>query len=250
MLIRTDFEKRTKPVNNLYANIAVHYYALCRTGMVLALLVPLAACVSNQPEKVAAQPEKVKIQPEKVAAQPEKVAVQPEKQQVVQANPQINQINIPKASPRARAEFLAAMQSIKSVEYERTIKLLNKVIAQTPGNPVPYINLAIVYKKMQNWTLAEENLKLALQIDSDNPVANNELALVYRKTGRFTQAREVYEAILAKYPNFLIARKNLGVLCDLYMRDYSCAVKNYVIYSDARPDDAPVKIWIADLKGR
>jgi len=227
-------------MNNLYASVAGNCYALCRIGIALAFFVPLAACVSNQPEKVAVQPDRV--------------AVQPEKQQVVQTNPQTNsQVNqkiIPKTSPKARAEFLAAMQSIKSVEYERTIKLLNKVIAQTPGNPVPYINLAIVYKKMQNWTLAEENLKLAIQIDPDNPVANNELALVYRKTGRFTQAREAYEAILTKYPNFLIARKNLGILCDLYMRDYSCAVKNYVIYSDARPDEAPVKIWIADLKGR
>jgi tetratricopeptide (TPR) repeat protein len=247
MFTQAHVVKRIKPMNNLYANIAGNYYALCRAGMVLALFVPLAACVSSQPEKVAAQPEKVKIQPEKVA-------VQPENQQVVQTNPQTNsqpnQIVIPKASPRARAEFLAAMQSIKSVEYERTIKLLNKVIAQTPGNPVPYINLAIIYKRMQNWTLAEENLKLAIQIDPDNPVANNELALVYRKAGKFTEARGVYETILSKYPNFLIARKNLGILCDLYMRDYSCAVKNYVIYSDARPDDAPVKIWIADLKGR
>lgn len=233
MFTQAHFGKRVKPVNDLHANIAGNCYALCRAGMALALLVTLAACVSNQPEKVA---------------------VQPERQQVVQANPQTNpqanQKTIPKASPKARAEFLAAMQSIKSVEYVRTIKLLNKVVAQTPGNPVPYINLAIVHKKLQNWALTEENLKLAIQIDPDNPVANNELALVYRKTGRFTEAREVYEAILAKYPNFLVARKNLGILCDLYMRDYLCAVKNYVIYSDARPDDAPVKIWIAELKGR
>jgi tetratricopeptide (TPR) repeat protein len=217
--------KRIKPMNYSYANIACNYHALCRIGMGLALFVPLAACVSNQPARVEAQPEK---------------------QQAIQIEPKI----IPKANPKVRAEFLAAMQSIKSVEYERTIKLLNKVIAQSPGNPVPYINLAIVHKKMQNWTLAEENLKLAIQIDPGNPVANNELALVYRKTGRFTEARQVYETILAKYPNFLMARKNLGILCDLYMRDYSCALKNYVIYSDAKPDDAPVKIWIADLKGR
>jgi hypothetical protein len=34
------------------------------------------------------------------------------------------------------------------------------------------------------------------------------------------------------------------------MNDYQCALKNYEIYSKFRPDDAPVKIWIADLKAK
>ena len=153
-----------------------------------------------------------------------------------------------------RADFSAAMAAIKIEEYDKAIKLLNKVIAQisnTPANnPVPYINLALVYKKMQNLALAEENLKRAIQIDPDHPVANNEYALLYRNTGRFAEAKQVYERMLERYPNFLLARKNLGILCDLYMKDYQCALKHYVIYSAARPDDETVKIWIADLKAK
>lgn len=148
------------------------------------------------------------------------------------------------------ADFLAAMQNIRLMQYEKAIKLLNKVIAQSPNSPVPYINLALNYEKMQNSALAEENLKLAIKIDPENPVANNEYALIYRKTGRFTEARQVYEKILARYPGFAMARKNLGILCDLYMKDYDCALKEYVTYSGFMPDDGAVKIWIADIQSR
>jgi tetratricopeptide (TPR) repeat protein len=142
------------------------------------------------------------------------------------------------------------MGSIKSAEYDKAIKLFNKVIAQSPDNPVPYINLALVYEKMQNLALAEENLKLAIKLDPENPVASNEYALLYRKSGRFTEARQIYEKILGKHPDFIMAHKNLGILCDLYMKDYKCALKEYVIYSGLMPDDGNVKVWIADMQKR
>jgi len=154
------------------------------------------------------------------------------------------------ADKNARADFAAAMLAIKTVEYEKTIRYLNKAIEESPKNPVPFINLAMIQKIMKNYPIAEKNLNDAIQLDPFNPVANQELALLYRKTGRFKEARQVYEKILTKYPNFTMARKNLGILCDLYMRDYQCAIRNYEIYSAYRPDDAPVKIWIADLKAK
>ena len=183
--------------------------------MMLALLVPLAATAAEQPKKAG-------------------------------------QANKPGASAASliRADFSAAMASIKSEDYDQAITLLNKVIAQSPMNPVPYINLALVYRKLENLTLAEENLKLAIKLEPENPVANNEYALLFRKTGRFAEARQVYEKILERYPNFMMAHKNLGVLCDLYMRDYACALKHYEIYSGFMPEDDAVKIWIADIRER
>lgn len=200
-----------------------NYRALCMAGTMLLLCALLAACAGGQPKKV-------EVKAENPAA---------------------------KVSPKVRADFSAAMQAIKTSDYDKAIKLLNQVIAQSPDNPVPYINLAIVYIKAQKLTLleeyltlAEKNLKQAIKIDPENPVANNEYALLYRKTGRFAEARQVYERTLATYPNFMIARRNLGILCDLYMKDYECALKHYVIYSSAMPDDKAVKIWIADIRGR
>lgn len=153
-------------------------------------------------------------------------------------------------SPEIRADFDAAMTHIKAEEYDAGIELLTKVVKATPPSATPGVNLALAYKKTGKLNQAEENLKLALGVEPDNPVANNELALLYRKTGRFSEARQVYEKLLEKYPNYRMVHKNLGILCDLYMRDYECALKHYVFYSSVVQDDKKVKIWIADLQRR
>jgi tetratricopeptide (TPR) repeat protein len=74
--------------------------------------------------------------------------------------------------------------------------------------------------------------------------------LIYRKQGRFADARASYERALALYPEFHVANKNLGVLCDLYQRDYGCALRHYRAYQALVPDDAQVAVWIADIEGR
>jgi tetratricopeptide (TPR) repeat protein len=153
-------------------------------------------------------------------------------------------------TPEVRADFDAAMSRIKAEEYDAAIELLTKVVQAVPNAAVPNIDIALAYKKTGKLKQAEESLQLALGSEADNPVANNELALLYRKTGRFAQARQLYEKILDKYPNYRMAHKNLGILCDLYLKDYECALKHYEFYSNQVQDDKAVKIWIADLKKR
>ena len=81
-------------------------------------------------------------------------------------------------------------------------------------------------------------------------MTNNELGLVYRKTGRFSLAKTTYEQVVNNYPQFLPARKNLGILCDLFMNDLDCAIKQYEAYLSLRPGEKEVSIWLADLKKR
>lgn len=153
-------------------------------------------------------------------------------------------------SPEVRAEFDTAMAHLKAEEYDAGIKLLTAVTKETPKHPVANVNLALAYQKSGKPALAEESFKQALLIDPDNPVANNELALLYRKTGKFRESRQIYEKLLDKYPNYRMVHKNLGILCDLYMKDYECALRHYVFYSDVVQDDKTVKIWIADVQKR
>ena len=81
-------------------------------------------------------------------------------------------------------------------------------------------------------------------------MASNEYGLLLRKAGRFAEARTVYEQALATFPDYHPIRRNLGILCDLYLNDLGCAREQYEIYSAAVPGDEQVKMWIADLGAR
>lgn len=149
-----------------------------------------------------------------------------------------------------RADFDAAMKFLKAGDYQQGTDMLNKVIQRSPGYAAPYINLAIAYEKTDQLPAAEASIKKALAIAPNDPAANTEYGLIFRKTGHFADARKHYERALERYPGFLPARKNLGILCDIYLRDLQCALAQYRIYHAAVPDDKTVEIWIADLEKR
>ena len=156
-------------------------------------------------------------------------------------------VNVPTG---VREEFDASIAAIQDEKYKEGIKRLNKVVADAPDVAIPYIDLAIAHEKLGELKPAEDNLEHALKLEPDNPVANNELGILYRKIGRFKEARQIYEKLLEKYPHYAMAHRNLGILCDIYLRDYDCALNEYKAYSSAVPEDKNVKIWIADIQAR
>lgn len=147
-----------------------------------------------------------------------------------------------------REDFDAALRLLQDERYEQGIELLNKVIQGSHNNSAPYINIAMAYEKIGDMKRAEENFEKALEINPGHPVANNEYALLLRRTGRYAEARTHYETLLQKYPEFMPARKNLGVLCELYLDDAKCAIEQYEIYLNSFPEDETVKLWVAGLK--
>jgi tetratricopeptide (TPR) repeat protein len=152
--------------------------------------------------------------------------------------------------PETREQFDRAIDLLVKEKYPEAIRLLRAVTGKTSKFTAPYINLGIAYARIGEMKKAEENLQKALQINNKHPVASNELGLVYRKTGRYQEARKLYESLLKVYPDFLPARKNLGVLCDIYIQDLDCAHEQYQVYLKGLPDDEKVKIWVADVKSR
>lgn len=149
-----------------------------------------------------------------------------------------------------RADFDTALAHLTAGQYQKGIELLHRLTQKSPRHMAPYINLAIAYQKMGNLPAAEENIKKAVALNPEHPVANTEYGLIYRKTGRFPEARQSYERTLKRHPGFLPARKNLGILCDVYLRDWECALTHYRVYSAAMPEEKGVRIWIADLEKR
>jgi len=146
--------------------------------------------------------------------------------------------------------FDQALQLLQAGEYDSAISLLNNVIEREKRLTAPYINLAMAHRHKGDDKEAEKYLLKALEIDQAEPVANNELGIIYRKQGRFSDAKNVYTNALAEYPDYLPVIKNLGILCDLYLRDAQCALEQFEKYREQVPDDKTIEIWIADLKTR
>jgi len=157
---------------------------------------------------------------------------------------------VAKMNDASRSAFHRAVAMLNKKDYGNAIELLEKVIAQSPGASAPYIDLGIAYARIDKPERAEAHFKTALQLFPGHPVACNETGLLYRKTGQFDKARAIYEQALAGFPNYYPVHKNLGILCDLYLNDLESALAHYETYSQAMPEDAQVKLWIADLRAR
>jgi len=147
-------------------------------------------------------------------------------------------------------KFNSAVTHINNKKYNEAIDLLLEVTSNTDKHSAPYINLAIAYSRIGRIKDAENILLKAIKINPTHPVTNNELGLVYRKTGRFPKAKKTYESVIKNYPQFLPARKNLGILCDLFMNDLGCAIEQYESYLNVRPNEKEIGIWLTDLKRR
>jgi Flp pilus assembly protein TadD len=153
-------------------------------------------------------------------------------------------------SANVRAKFKSAMRLLEQEQYDRGIALLADVTEAAPNVTSLHIDLGIAYGQIGDHERAEESIKKALQLNPRHPVAYNELGIIYRKTGRFERARKSYESALEVYPNFHFARRNLAILCDVYLGDLGCALEHYQAYSQAVTDDEAVAMWIADLRDR
>jgi Flp pilus assembly protein TadD len=156
----------------------------------------------------------------------------------------------PKMDSESKNEFERAVSLINDGKNDKAIDLLIKVIERQPGVTAPYVNIAMAYMRTNKLEQAEQNLKTALGLFPAHPAASNEYGLLLRKAGRFKEAREVYEKEIARFPEYLPVHKNLGILCDLYLGDPVCALKQFEIYSEGMPSDQQVKTWIAELRMR
>ena len=149
-----------------------------------------------------------------------------------------------------RLRYDEAQRRLEQGSLQEGVAELHVVVETAPDLAAPQIDLGIAYHLSGDLEAAESHLDQALALNPEHPVAHNELGIIYRKTGRFAEAKKSYQAALAIYPGYHHARRNLAILCDLYLGDLKCALENYEAYMSTVPGDAEAEIWIADLRYR
>jgi tetratricopeptide (TPR) repeat protein len=149
-----------------------------------------------------------------------------------------------RVSAGVRADFEKALRLLEREEYDSGIPLLLEVTQAAPDLTTAHIDLGIAYGRVGELKQAEASIRRALELSPRHPVAHND------RSGRFEQARESYERALELFPDFHFARRNLAILCDVYLADTACAMEHYESYTRAVPDDEAVAMWVADLRNR
>jgi len=149
-----------------------------------------------------------------------------------------------------RADYESALALLEQGRHEQGVALLESVAENAPQFSAPRIDLGVAYHRVGDLEAAERNLLMALEQNFDHPIAHNELGIVYRKSGQFAKARDAYENALAIYPGYHFARRNLAILCDLYLADAACALEHYEAYMATVHDDDEASMWITDLRNR
>ncbi len=155
-----------------------------------------------------------------------------------------------RVSGDVRVDYDQALKFLERGELEAGIEVLEAVVEAAPHLSAPRVDLGLAYHLAGQLEAAEKSLDLALEANLNHPNAHNELGIIYRKSGRFAEARRSYEAALAIYPGYHFARRNLAVLCDLYLADLSCALENYEAYMTTVAGDSEVSMWMEDIRYR
>lgn len=158
-------------------------------------------------------------------------------------------VAVAEVTPEAEVEFAAAMQSIKAKNYKAAEKQLKAMTSKYPTLSGPFLNLGLVYIKLDKDKEAVAALEQAVKVNPDNLAAYNQLGLTYKDLADFSKSELAYLQGLAQDPTDPELNYNLGILYDLILQNPKKALYYYEQYlQNGGEGDKQVESWVKGLK--
>jgi tetratricopeptide (TPR) repeat protein len=153
-----------------------------------------------------------------------------------------------------QSEFKHAIELMQAGKHSEAVPLLEGIVGKNDQLPGVQLNLAIASINVggkEYYEKAEKALLRTVQIDSRKPVAYNQLGLLYRRTGRFEESKKAYRQAIALDTDYTMPYLNMGILCDIYLQDFTCAIEYFEKYKLLDPAQADKTAgWLTDLRRR
>ncbi len=147
--------------------------------------------------------------------------------------------------------YEVALKLMEQKKYSDAVFAFEKIIRDSGKRAGPFINLGIAYRQLGKFDDSKKALLTATKYNSRSAPAFNELGLTHRKLGEFASAKKAYLKSIDNKSRYSLPYRNLGILCDIYLQDLSCAIRNYRKYQSLTgSEDKKVDLWIVDLKTR
>ena len=154
-------------------------------------------------------------------------------------------------SDKVKALYAKGLNYMKKKSYKRALSAFADAIYQDSLISGPHVNRGLIFYALEDYASAETEFKWAAQKNKKQKIALLYRGFLEKRKGNFKGAKEYYNKAIEADPKYKIAHYNLGILCDLFLKDIKCALDSYKEYDDLIDgDDDQVKIWIKDMETR
>lgn len=149
-----------------------------------------------------------------------------------------------------KKRFQDALQFMSLGDFDQAEPLFAQLIVDQPKLTGAYVNLGVIKKANKQTEEARAFFNKALEVNPNFIDALLQQALMMQDAGEFGKAEDLLRRAEAINPKHPLVLYNLGVLYELYLQDYSLAIKHYERYVEVSSADdvATVKRWIQLLE--
>lgn len=145
--------------------------------------------------------------------------------------------------------FRRAITSLNNAELDRARTDFQQLARSRPALAGPWINLALIDIKKNDFAAAETHLAKALERNPGMPQAYNMLGFIEVARGNMSKAMEHYQKAVALKQDYALAYYNMGLLHDIYLHDTAKAVQHYKRYLElTNHQDKKTADWVAELE--